>query len=162
LHPGADCSHYAYPHVEEELGDLMYHVVFHSALAAEAGAFGLADVARGIHDKLVRRHPHVFGDASSEMADIARSWEEQKRAEKGRASAMDGVPTTLPALLYASKVLRKAELIGVTWESAAPGLGRRLLALVAEAREADLDPEAALRSVANDVAAAARARERGA
>src|SRR5207248_762564 len=74
----------SYPHLEEELGDLLFQVVFHATLAAEEGEFTLADVARGIHDKLVRRHPHVFGDAAADTADdVVALWEEIKRAEKG-------------------------------------------------------------------------------
>ena len=94
---GADGTDPAYAALEEELGDLLFQVVFHARLAAEAARFTLADVARGIHDKLVRRHPHVFEGASSEMGDIARRWEEIKQEEKGRASVMDGIPATLPA-----------------------------------------------------------------
>src|SRR5205823_5617831 len=77
----------SYPHLEEELGDLLFQVVFHATLAAEEGEFTLADVARGIHDKLVRRHPHVFGDVDADSADaVVANWEEIKRVEKGRAS----------------------------------------------------------------------------
>src|SRR5213079_2455750 len=74
-------------HLEEELGDLLFQIVFHAALAAEEGAFTLADVARGIHDKLVHRHPHVFGDVAAHSADqVLANWEQIKQAEKGRAS----------------------------------------------------------------------------
>jgi tetrapyrrole methylase family protein/MazG family protein len=148
-----------YDHVEEELGDLLFQVVFHATIAAESGAFTLADVARGINEKLVYRHPHVFGDVSVDDADeVARNWEQLKKAEKGRSSVMEGIPGDLPALLYAHKVLRKASGLGVEVEPA-PGitdgeaLGDLLLAIVDAARRAELDPEAALR------AAAARVRD---
>jgi MazG family protein len=138
----------AYPHLEEELGDLLFQVVFHAVIAAEAGEFTLADVARGIHDKLVRRHPHVFGDVTADSPEqVVRNWEEIKREEKGRASVMEGIPGNLPALLYASKVLGKAASAG--YDAAMPDagdLGGELLAVVRRARAAGDDPEAALRA----------------
>ena len=104
-----------YAHLEEELGDLLFPIGFHAVLAAEAGQFELADVARGIHDKLVERHPHVFGPAGHPVP----NWEEQKKAEKGRSSVMDGVPGHLPALLYAYKMQSKAASVGFDWKNAA-------------------------------------------
>jgi len=151
-------------HLAEELGDLLFQVVFHAAIGRERGAFTLADVARGIHDKLVERHPHVFGDDSASTADeVAAGWEARKRAEKGRASIFEGIPKALPALLYASKVLRKAETLGVTPADVEPDgdVGDALLALVAAARAADVDPEEALRRAADRVRAVAQAAERG-
>jgi tetrapyrrole methylase family protein/MazG family protein len=148
--------------LEEELGDLLYQIFFHATLAAESGAFTLADVARGIHDKLERRHPHVFADGA-EPADPDAQWEAIKRAEKGRGSVMDGIPSSLPALLHAHKVLSRAERTGVDLpEPLRPDgdLGEVLLGLVAYARSADIDPEAALRraaSVVRDAAIAAEA-----
>jgi tetrapyrrole methylase family protein/MazG family protein len=138
-----------YEHLEEELGDLLFQIVFHTVLAGEAGAFTLDDVARGIHDKLVHRHPHVFGGD-------AVPWEELKRAEKGRASVFDGIPTDLPALLYAFKVLGKAGSLGVELPDAAPledrdAIGAALLAAVAAARALDVDPEAALRAAVHEL-----------
>jgi tetrapyrrole methylase family protein/MazG family protein len=136
--------------LEEELGDLLFQVVFHATLAAEEGAFTLADVATTIHDKLVHRHPHVFGEASAD--DLPTSWEHIKKAEKGRASVMDGIPAALPALLYALKVQKKAAAIGLEWQQLVDGdeagIGQRLFALVAEARDAGADPETLLRAVA--------------
>ncbi len=139
--------------LEEELGDLLFQVVFHATIAAESGAFTLADVARGIHDKLHRRHPHVFGDAAGDDASITRTWEEIKREEKGRDSVLDGIPKALPSLLYAHKVLSKAERIGSPVpDPADPALvdpegelGSALLALVAHARREGIDAESALR-----------------
>ncbi len=98
-----------YAHLEEELGDLLFQVVFHATLAAEAGQFTLSDVARTVHDKLVARHPHVFGPAGEPMP----NWEETKKAEKGRASVMEGVPGNLPSLLYAFKLQGKAASVGL-------------------------------------------------
>ena len=167
LPAGADGQEPAYDHLAEELGDLLFQVVFHSVLATEAGAFTLADVAGGIHDKLVRRHPHVFAGASGELGDITRRWEDQKREEKGRASVMDGIPPALPALALAAKVLRRRdEATGrppaPTGDGAGIGpaeIGERLLAVVEEARLHDVDPEAALRAAAARVADAVRSAE---
>jgi tetrapyrrole methylase family protein/MazG family protein len=157
LPEGADGTDPAYAHLEEELGDLLFQVVFHAEIGAEVGAFTMADVARGIHDKLVRRHPHVFAGASDDLDDINRRWEEIKRDEHGRESVMDGVPTTLPALLYALKVLRKAESVDQAWTPTGDDLGERLLTLVAQARADGIDPETALRAAANRVRDAVRA-----
>jgi len=164
---GTDGEMAADEHLAEELGDLLFQVVFHATLASERGAFTLADVAQAIHDKLVRRHPHVFGpdgdtapsgDVATDPASLARSWEEIKRAETGRTGAMDGLNDDLPALLWAHKVLRKAETAGHPWSPprGSPGqevatsddLGGQLLALVAAARRAGIDPESALRTAA--------------
>ena len=146
-----------YEHLEEELGDLLFQIVFHTTLAGEAGAFTLDDVARGIHDKLVARHPHVFGGE-------AVPWEELKLAEKGRDSVFDGIPTQLPALLYAFKVLGKAASLGVELPPAAAlgdrdGIGEALLAAVAAARALDVDPEAALRAAVDELRARAASTE---
>jgi tetrapyrrole methylase family protein/MazG family protein len=146
-----------YEHLEEELGDLLFQIVFHTTLATEAGAFTLDDVARGIHDKLVARHPHVFGGD-------AVPWEELKRAEKGRDSVFDGIPVDLPALLYAFKVLGKAASLGVELPAAASledrdGIGTALLAAVAAARALDVDPEAALRAAVDELRARAASTE---
>jgi tetrapyrrole methylase family protein / MazG family protein len=141
--------------LEEELGDLLFQVFLHATLATEEGRFTLEDVVRGISDKLVGRHPHVFGDVTVDSADeVAERWERLKTAEKGRASVMDGIPATLPALAYALKVQRKAASQGVDWRAllagaGAPGvLGRRLLDIVDDARTAGDDPETELRVAA--------------
>ena len=103
-----------YGHLEEELGDLLFQILFHATLAAEAGQFTLADVARGVHDKLHSRHPHVFGRADADDAEqVAANWEDLKKAEKGRASVFDGIPDALPALLHALKVQKKAAALVV-------------------------------------------------
>ncbi len=141
--------------LEEELGDLLFQVFLHATLATEEGRFTLEDVVRGIGEKLVGRHPHVFGDVTVDSADeVAERWERLKKAEKGRASVMDGIPATLPALAYALKVQRKAASQGVDWrallegDGAAGALGRRLLDIVDDARTAGDDPETELRVAA--------------
>ena len=101
----------------------------------EAGRFTLADVARGVHDKLVHRHPHVFGDADAASADEVRAnWEQIKRAEKGRSSVTEGIPADLPALLLSTKLQRKALSVGMAGPrpgDAGSDLAARLAALVA-------------------------------
>ena len=105
--------------IRDELGDLLFQVVFHAQLAAERGWFEFADVAAGIHDKLVRRHPHVFGDAApGAEADLARAWDEAKareRAAAGAGGALAGVALALPALARASKLARRAGAVGFDW-----------------------------------------------
>jgi tetrapyrrole methylase family protein/MazG family protein len=142
--------------LEEELGDLLFQVVFHATLAAEEGAFTLADVARGIHDKLVARHPHVF--LGSDASNLPATWEQLKKAEKGRDSVFDGIPAALPALLFALKVQRKAAGIGLDPAALAVGddIGARLWALVDEARAAGIDAESALRATASKARDTAR------
>jgi tetrapyrrole methylase family protein/MazG family protein len=143
-----------YEHLEEELGDLLFQVVFHATLGAEAGQFTLADVARGVHDKLVGRHPHVFAGLDVAGADeVVQNWEQIKKAEKGRDSVMEGIPGELPSLLYALKVQKKAASLGIHADGLPleqvldeAALADALWALVAAARTLDLDPEAALRA----------------
>jgi uncharacterized protein YabN with tetrapyrrole methylase and pyrophosphatase domain len=140
-----------FEHLEEELGDLLFQVVFHSVLAAEEGRFTMADVAAGIHDKLRDRHPHVFGDTgATSVEQLTVDWERMKVDEKGRSSVMDGIPAALPALAYAAKIQKKAASQDVDWRTLPgiePGsLGARLLELVDEARVAGADPETQLRT----------------
>ncbi len=162
-HPAeAAVSADAYVDLEEELGDLWFQILFHSQLATEAGAFGVADVARTLREKLIARHPHVFADVEAADASIvARNWEQLKQQEKGRASVMDGIPTALPSLLLAKKVLTKADRTGVPandeWlDQHAPNgrdktdIGSQLFALVERARRDGVDPETALREVVLD------------
>ena len=163
----------AYAHLEEELGDVLFQVCFHAALAAEAGRFEIADVARGIHDKLVRRHPHVFAGVEVAGSDeVVRNWEEIKQEEKGRASVMDGVPANLPSLLYAAKAQRKAAALGIDVEvpttlgvdelsTGGDAVGAMLFAVVAAARRAGVDPETALRVTAARFVDEVRAAEAG-
>ena len=104
-------------HLTEELGDLLLHIVFQAQIASEAGDFTFADVANGIADKLVRRHPHVFGDTKTDdPAKIVAQWNELKKAEKPeRQSALDGVPRALPALMRAEALQKKARNVGFDW-----------------------------------------------
>ena len=105
----------------EELGDLLYQIEFHATIAEQEGRFTIADVTQGIHDKLVRRHPHVFGDEHGLTVEVdgteqvLANWEEIKRAEKGRTSVFDGVPGSLPSLAYAHKIQKKAAKVGFDW-----------------------------------------------
>src|SRR3954452_25289566 len=109
--------------LKDELGDLLFQVVFHARMAEEAGLFGFDDVAEAIADKMVRRHPHVFGDA--EIASVAaqnEAWEAHKAAERqeagGAQSVLDGVALALPALLRAAKISKRATRIGFDWPDA--------------------------------------------
>jgi tetrapyrrole methylase family protein/MazG family protein len=170
-----------YDHLEEELGDLLFQVLFHSQLATEAGRFTVADVAATVHDKLVSRHPHVFGDVDAHDADaVVANWEQIKKAEKGRESVFDGVPDAIPALLYALKVQKKAATLadgGLDVAAAARvalpdealaeahrrtddgTVGALLFAVVDQARLAGVDPETALRAAAVRYRDAVRAAE---
>jgi XTP/dITP diphosphohydrolase len=151
-------------HLREELGDLLLQVVFHSRIAQEHpdDPWSVDDVAGDIVAKLVRRHPHVFGDAEAPTAEhVEARWELLKAAEKGRGSAVEGVPMGLPALVLAAKLMSRAERAGVP-VAADPedaSWGGRLLALVAEARAAGADPESELRAAARRFAAEVRAAE---
>jgi MazG family protein len=106
-------------HLAEELGDLLLQVVFHAQVAADRGAFTIDDVAQGISDKLVRRHPHVFADGDATTADeVQQNWDELKAAEKPeREGPFDGVPTSMPALLLTEELQRKAAKLGFDWPS---------------------------------------------
>ncbi len=102
----------------EELGDVLYQVEFHAVIAEQAGRFSMADVTTTLHDKLVLRHPHVFGDVEAADADAVKvNWDDIKRHEKGRTSVFEGVPTSLPALAYGQHVARKAAKVGFDWPS---------------------------------------------
>jgi XTP/dITP diphosphohydrolase len=149
-------------HLREELGDLLLQVFFHARVAAEAGPSGFTvdDVATGIVDKLVHRHPHVFADVEVADADeVDRNWEDLKAAEKGRASVLDGVPLALPALALADKVLGRAARVGVAPGPVDGSLGERLLALVVTARAGGEDAEQALRDAVRRLAVTVRAAE---
>lgn len=148
----------------EELGDLLYQVVLHAVLGAEAGWFDLADVATGIHDKLVARHPHLFDPATADgppptVDELVAGWESAKQVEKGRGSRFDGIPPGLPALSYAAKVARKAR----TGDGAGPTdedeVAAALVALVDAAVASGVDPEGALRRATDRRVDALRAAE---
>ncbi len=162
--------------LREELGDLLLQVVFHSRIAAEdpTAPWSVDDVAEGIVSKLVRRHPHVFaagtedttsGHRPATSADVESRWETAKAREKGRSSAVEGVPIALPALSLASKLLHRAERhgLGVDRVPASTGvtLGDRMMDLVVEARSRGLDPETELRRVVRDFARRVTATESG-
>jgi XTP/dITP diphosphohydrolase len=168
--------------LREEIGDVMFQAFFHARIAAERpaaeGGFTIDDVADTLAAKLVRRHPHVFGSVSvSSAADVNANWEEIKkaeRAEKAQAaqmaatpSVLDGVPYGQPALSLAAQLQRRAERAGITVSpdraaaDAEPDrIGDALMALVARAREAGLDPELELRAAARRFAGSVREQER--
>jgi MazG family protein len=149
----------------DELGDLLFQTFFLSLLLQEQGRGDLAEVARGIHDKLVRRHPHVFGDSDVETPGaVKRQWEDLKTQEEGREGVFHHVPETLPALLHAQKIQRRAAVVGFDYpdlDGAVSDLGDELAELQAEpsahevgdvlfaavnvARHLGVDPELALR-----------------
>jgi XTP/dITP diphosphohydrolase len=139
----------------EELGDLLLQVVFHARVGQEdpEAPFGIDDVAGGIVEKLVRRHPHVFADVDAGTPqEVADSWEQLKAVEKPhRTSPLDGVPDNLPALARANKAAGRLSTAGrldlAEAAAAQDDLGSRLFALVLEARSKGQDPEAALRAV---------------
>ena len=161
--------------LSEELGDLLLQVVFHAQLASETGTFALSEVTRSIVEKLVRRHPHVFGTVQVSGSDqVLTNWEQIKRAEPGyedRTSLLDGIPPALPALMRALEVSRRVVKVGFEWPGvgevldkveeeigelraeiaagetgrAADELGDLLFTLVNIARQLKIDPEDALR-----------------
>jgi MazG family protein len=105
-----------YKELKNELGDLLLHVVFHTIIAAESDQFEIDDVIDAIREKLIRRHPHVFGDVKVSDADeVKKNWEEIKMSE-GRESILDGVPELLPALQRAHRLQEKASKVGFDWE----------------------------------------------
>jgi MazG family protein len=163
------------PHLEEELGDLLLQIVFHAQLAKDEGAFEIGGVIERLLDKLVGRHPHVFGDVIVEDADdVVVNWEVIKRREKARSSPVEGIPRNLPALLLVHKLQRRAagagkggaaptaeriaELARVALGGALGGegesqaaVGELLYEVVALAQQAGVDPEGALRKRANEL-----------
>ena len=134
-------------HLQEELGDLLFQVVFHARMAEEQGAFDFGDVAEGLLTKMVERHPHVFGDGDARTAaEQTKAWEAQKAAERAAktpdASVLDGIAKNLPALMRADKLTRRAGRIGFDWNKADDVLEKleEELAELAEARlKADRD-----------------------
>ncbi|NED95123.1 MazG family protein [Phytoactinopolyspora alkaliphila] len=158
--------------LREELGDLLLQVIFHARIAEErdSGPWSIDDVAGGIAEKLVRRHPHVFGDAVAPTAEYVEGrWDAMKRAEKQRTSAVDGVPMAQPALSLATKLMNRAARAGVEVDRPAAGgvpefataddVGEHLMAVVDAAREIGVDPEQALRDATRRFVTAVRAAE---
>jgi tetrapyrrole methylase family protein/MazG family protein len=160
----------AYADVEEELGDVLLQVVFHTVMASEAGAFDVEDVAEMLRRKLVRRHPHVFGNVTvSGVDEVLRNWERIKQDEKQRTSLMDDIPAGLPGLERAAKIQRRAASVGFDWDdarsvmskiqeelheleealddrpAAEAEMGDLLFSIVNLSRHLSLDPEVALR-----------------
>ena len=164
--------------VLEELGDVLYQVIFHSDLASEGTLgepFDLEDVAAFMERKMRSRHPHVFGTeeelqkfAAETGDDVMQNWDAHKKKEKpGRTSILDGVPQSMPALALANKVMGKAEKAGILEKQSEPvvpmeteeDLGRLLLAIVASSRAVDLDPERALRQATRELQVEIRSSE---
>jgi XTP/dITP diphosphohydrolase len=156
--------------LREELGDLLLQVLFHARLAEEAAEgerFGIDEVAGDLVAKLTRRHPHVFADASGEPVtpaesaeQVASNWEQIKRVEKQRTSATDGIAMGQPALSLAAKLVSRSAKAGLDLTPpAGDAVGDRLLALVAEAVRAGVDPELALRASARGYAEQIRQHE---
>ena len=184
----------AFGDLEEELGDLWFQILFHAELAAEAGQFTIAEVAEGLCDKMIRRHPHVYakagnpagnppsdvdpanaGDLPGDEPSEIGQWERLKQEEKGRQSALEGIPTSLPALALAEKTLKRAEGSGVVAEfgppvqrlsellpeSALPAdVGQLLFAAVELARQHGVNAEEALRAQVGQAAQRFRSAER--
>jgi MazG family protein len=129
-------------HLEEELGDLLFQIVFHARLASEEGWFDLAAVARGVHNKLVQRHPHVFGDVEvANPEEVVTNWEAIKKAEKGRTSVTQGIPAALPALMLTTKLARKARTVGVESTATPHEIAVALASLTAWVADSD-EPQA--------------------
>ena len=150
--------------MQEELGDLLLQVYFHSRMAEEdkEQPFNIEDVAKGVADKLIRRHPHVFSDTVvNSSSEVLENWEAQKAVEKGRTSAIDGVPLAQPALTLVSKLLYRASKSNYKLPITEPvklpegidqdQFGQLLLGLISQAVEKGLDPEAALRGAAKSL-----------
>jgi uncharacterized protein YabN with tetrapyrrole methylase and pyrophosphatase domain len=134
----------------DELGDVLFQVYFLSLLLEERGRGSLAEVAEHCRQKLIRRHPHVFGDRAAETAgDVVRNWDQIKRDEEGSGEVFGPIPDTLPSTLYAKKVLRRAKGAGHEWAGSGDDPGERLLAAVKAAVEAGADPELSLRRAAD-------------
>ncbi|MDQ3468416.1 MAG: nucleoside triphosphate pyrophosphohydrolase, partial [Actinomycetota bacterium] len=111
--------------VVEELGDVLFQVEFHATIAEQEGRFTIADVTGAVHDKLVRRHPHVFGDVRADDAvTVVANWDEIKRTEKSRSSVFDGVASSLPGLAYIGQLMRKAAKVGFDWPDVAGPLAK--------------------------------------
>lgn len=145
----------AWPDLKDELGDLLLQVLFFAQMASEAGYFDIADVAANLNAKLIRRHPHIFGDVRADDSDaVLRNWEQIKRAEKAesasmQSSMMDDIPRTMPAMLEAGKLGSRAAKVGFDWPNA-DGLFDKLQEEIAEL-QAEL-PSAAEQTTASSAA----------
>ena len=147
--------------ISEELGDLLTHIAFHVDIAARAGEFDAVDVISGVIEKLVRRHPHVFGggEKMQDSSEVLEQWEDLKRRERGRRSIVESLPVSMPALSYAAAVMGRATKAGVPIDELAPtaddggaelvseyDAGTYLMGAARRVEEAGHDPETALRS----------------
>ena len=159
------------PHMREELGDVLIQVVFHAQLAAERGDFNFDDVAREINEKLVRRHPHVFGDGRADTsAQVIEVWEKVKASEKAASGKTEStvfkqLPPRLPALMFAEEIAKRIEKKSLPAAAVmdeahvqrlastltAESAGQLLFGLAAACRRAGIDPESALRQECNRV-----------
>jgi uncharacterized protein YabN with tetrapyrrole methylase and pyrophosphatase domain len=134
----------------DELGDVLFQVYFLSLLLEERGAASLAEVAEACRAKLIRRHPHVFGDREARTAgEVVRNWDQIKRDVEGGGEVFGPIPGTLPSTLYAKKILRRARSAGHEWRGSGDDPGERLLTAVRDAADAGVDPELALRQAAD-------------
>jgi uncharacterized protein YabN with tetrapyrrole methylase and pyrophosphatase domain len=134
----------------DELGDVLFQVYFLSLLLEERGQGDLAAVAEHCRAKLIRRHPHVFGERRAETAgEVVRNWNQIKREDERGGEIFGSIPETLPATLYAKKVLKRAESAGHRFDCEGADAGERLLAAVQETVAAGLDPELSLRQAAD-------------
>ena len=160
--------------MQEELGDLLLQVYFHARVAEDhkTAPFDIEDIAKSIADKLERRHPHVFGGASvKDSAEVVENWEKQKATEKGRTSAIDGVPLAQPALPLIAKLLYRAEKfeyqlniekeLQLNANTDSDSFGKLMVGLIAQAVELGIDPEASLRNAARGLISDIEAHEQG-
>jgi len=160
--------------MQEELGDLLLQVFFHARVAEDDKnqPFNIEDIAKGIADKLERRHPHVFGGASvKDSAEVLENWEKQKAEEKGRTSAIDGVPLAQPALPLIAKLLYRADKfdyelaiekeLQIDKSTDTDSFGKLMLGLISQAVELGIDPEVSLRNAAKGLIKDIQAHEQG-
>lgn len=151
-------------HLREELGDLLLQVIFHAEIASEqTSGFTVDDIARGIADKLISRHPYVFATAEV-PSDLHFTWEQRKVVEKGRTSALQGIPDQLSALARANKIIsrtrsRRVAVALPDEPTSAEEVGAQLLALAARAHAAGIDPDQALRDAVRGLEARVREAE---
>lgn len=153
--------------IAEELGDLLYVIVFYGKLAEKSGRFSMSDIISSIREKLIRRHPHVFADLKVAGTDeIVKNWEKIKAEEKGEfraASVLDGIPPTLPSVVRAQKILKRIQRAGSTLAPkensgsvSEEEIGDQILALILRAENSDIDAERALRRSSARIEAAFR------
>jgi XTP/dITP diphosphohydrolase len=160
--------------MQEELGDLLLQVFFHARVAEDDKdqPFNIEDIAKGIADKLERRHPHVFGGTSvKDSSEVLENWEKQKAEEKGRTSAIDGVPLAQPALPLVAKLLYRADKFDyklsidqdfkLNESIDADSFGKLMLGIIAQAVDLGIDPEASLRNAAKGLIKDIQAHEQG-